>query len=1201
MAIAVMLNLSCERESWQTADDLVGSGEPVQIRLAYEIPSSDVVVTTRTLSGLEEHDVKDLYVLVFRQPASSEGVLKNWERVNKDAPSSSYFSTEDLEDAKKYNPTGTWNSVIDDGTANSTYGAVVVDAISGYCLIYAIANVEYGEAVDLHGKLDAIQNASDLYDLTTELNAQSLLARDGRNLLMSGVFLDNDDRGDYDANYTPLTAGLVNVTPLGNTNLVDLTSKGIIKLRRLSSHISFKIEVKPEMFTEFKPVSWQVVHIPTKSYMLDRGDISPKTFYENNEQIYPYQNSEIQTSMINAEGKFQFDFYMFENRKDARETTDYWYVENYGATINDTKQPGSETDCLMLEKFDHVPNVDSEELFKYTKRELERKVHPNYDGSINETTGTLFWDDATDNTQKQFVYVDPYATYVVIKGRLMLKDNVSLMNYATGTPQTVSGAYADVTYVVHLGYAMEMNIRDRMETYPGPDDEEITAGDSEAVKEAKRTRAAAKAAYKLTDFNSLRNTNYTYNITIESINSIYTNVVAENDIMGGYKLMSGASGFIGLVSEKVYHVDSHYNAFVISLNKDQLNNFNYEISTPFTPSIKPDVANLESQNPDFTWIKVRFNGLTVPRNEGYDFFANTDGSWYGNSDPNKVQTFKIEGNNTYNSADNLMNLQRMKAFIDANRISWGGADYANGKDYTAYFSVYLDEYFYESPPSGLNWGSNPNLYWHEFVNKPARYVSFSNSTQPRKYTTDGESSKLEPSMMIVQQSIQTHYSNSSANGLGMEHDNETPNPRWYVVDATNDGPIPNNPSPAFSITNGWANTWRYVQGVLWSKYVANTADNTHHNLEMVASGSGRQALKPKDASGESNGNTDNPYKASAIRLCMNRNRDENGNGVIDKDEMKWYLPTALQVNDISLCHFSYYDPLLDFNSLYGNPTYTRDDTWGNQYIILPEMKDLDMKGYNSNNANRYSNHTYVTSDYKKVGTQEVNNTKVYDVSSYTSRPGQLRCVRNLGIDVDAQETTSPTAIFYFDKNTRTFDLSRLESRSLRLGKAERTELKASTHISEANRPYKYFKVAKDTVMMKKNSYNWGNAVNLHNALTTERNRCRTYKDPDESDDKIGTWRAPNLSELVLMMSYDDSKPSGDPPLLPVYGDRVFVCNTVWGFTPSATVWGRAFTTKKNGSVWSTTLTDAKYSNSHWQETLLQTAYHAVIRCVKDVD
>ena len=1186
MAIGVMLNLSCEREAWQTDDYTTGSGEPVQIQIAYQAPESDVVVTTRSMSSLDEHEVEDLYVLVFKAPTPYSSELSQWERVlTANDVANSYFDEEKLRLGKKNyeESNGSWNSFTDGGTVNATFGTVVVEAAATRCLIYAIANVQYGEddgnaTGTLFDALNHIDDAQDLYDLQAELNLTSMttngitmLERDGMHLLMSGVFVPNNQKESYNANYLKGTAGMVDLSSVANVNVVDLTATGVIKLRRLSSHINFEIEVA-DYFSDFKPESWQVVHVPTKSKLMDEGDAAMTAADRIVANTY-FTNSPVHTAMLHTEGKYHFDFYMFENHKKSKETDVNWYRTNYGASIPDTDKPGGGA-ADMLAKYANVEN--GTELFKYAKRELEQKE------TTGANIGKVIWNtpngpktNPSDEEQlqgsKQFVYSEPNATYVVIKGRLMV-DHQNVRDLTQNTTKEIEAAYAEVTYIVHLGYARDRSIQAGMEG------------------------GAGNADHLLQDFNSLRNTKYTYKIKIDGLNSIYTHVVAEGNDVETSKLMPGASGHIGLTSDNVYNVDCHYNAFVVALSRAQVNNFFYEITTPFSGTISSiENPNHSPADADFKWIKVRFNGIYK---EGEGAWTNTTD---GVTEINNVQPYKKDVSDVNNNAYNgrLYNLKEMKEFIEANYASWNTIGLSTNPDYKAYFSVYIDEYFYDTPPLsvGTAWGNESLLYWHYFVNMGARFVSFGSADKSTAYTTDLQSSIKEPKLMIVQSSIQSHYSTMSADGFGVEHDNDTPNPRWYVVD-TSDGTIPNT---GFSVTNGWYNTWSYIENVSWDTYVASTVNTTYHNLNMVASDPAkRQQLNPTSPAGEANGSTDNPYKASAIRLCMNRNRDENGNGKIDQDELKWYLPSSLQVDFISLCHFSYYDPLLDYNGMYKNPKIS-NDTWGNDYIILPEMT-VNEKGYDAKQAKNYTHYTYVTSDFKKVATHEVINTKSYSLAEYSARPEQMRCVRNLGIAEENQATTVPSAIFSYSDNR--FDMSLLDSRSLRALKMVHKELEPSTNFSEWNRPYKRFRVAKNFNQLNKGTHGWASSiVVLHDALTNDEiNPCRTYLDPGETEaEHAGSWRVPNLSELALMMFYDESRPSGAAAILPVSSNYIFVCNTVWSFTPSKVVWGRAFTTRyMSGSTdWSTTLTDGKYKDGHWQET--EAKYNIAIRCVKDID
>ena len=314
--------------------------------------------------------------------------------------------------------------------------------------------------------------------------------------------------------------------------------------------------------------------------------------------------------------------------------------------------------------------------------------------------------------------------------------------------------------------------------------------------------------------------------------------------------------------------------------------------------------------------------------------------------------------------------------------------------------------------------------------------------------------------------------------------------------------------------------------------------------------SGVTEVSPKDVDDD----TDNIYLASAIRLCMNRNRDENGNGKIDTDELKWYLPSSEQLDYIAMCHFSLYNPLLNINELYDESTM-RDDTYGNKYIVLPEMPVES--GYNAGqNGNLYTARTFVSSDYKKVATQEMINTKDYNFNNASSKPQEMRCVRNLGIS--DPETVAPDDIYQY--NNYRFDMQHLDSRSLRSSMVTDEELDPNTFYSENNRPYKAFKVAKTIEYIRKNTHGFAANIYLHKALTTDINPCRTHVE-DEDNGEVGHWRVPNLTELAMMLFYDLTLSNDNNRLL---NDNTvaFVCNTVWDFTPNKVVWARAVTTRK---------------------------------------
>ena len=57
-----------------------------------------------------------------------------------------------------------------------------------------------------------------------------------------------------------------------------------------------------------------MLHVPKRSYLMDRGDETPKL---TGDGYFMYPDP--QKSMIHADGTYQFDFYMYENHKEARD------------------------------------------------------------------------------------------------------------------------------------------------------------------------------------------------------------------------------------------------------------------------------------------------------------------------------------------------------------------------------------------------------------------------------------------------------------------------------------------------------------------------------------------------------------------------------------------------------------------------------------------------------------------------------------------------------------------------------------------------------------------------------------------------------------------------------------------------------------------------------------------------------------------
>jgi hypothetical protein len=258
----------------------------------------------------------------------------------------------------------------------------------------------------------------------------------------------------------------------------------------------------------------------------------------------------------------------------------------------------------------------------------------------------------------------------------------------------------------------------------------------------------------------------------------------------------------------------------------------------------------------------------------------------------------------------------------------------------------------------------------------------------------------------------------------------------------------------------------------------------------------QNAPSPKD---------NNVYYANSI--CMNRNRDLNGNGVIDDNELRWYLPTSATYMQIAVAQSELPDPIMRF---------TEYDKW--YFINLP-----------GNNGDRYGtyNFHYITSDYQYYWAEQSVNTGDDPYSGYSpgvSVANTARCVRNLGTKpstVPQKGVTEVGHAYKHDEKTHTFEQVNFTDETLR-GYNE-GGIAPHNSASPSARPYKKFEYATSIVKNISDNYvsfdgngnmtynsvaNWTNSL-MHNTICG-----KYYQEADKSD--RGTWRVPTDCEVALM-------------------------------------------------------------------------------------
>lgn len=457
--------------------------------------------------------------------------------------------------------------------------------------------------------------------------------------------------------------------------------------------------------------------------------------------------------------------------------------------------------------------------------------------SKNKKNPISVWNDREKNTysaagDKSFVNAPDNATYLVVHGRYRAGDHVG-----------------NVAYTIHLGDFGEKG--------------------------------------RLDNFDVCRNFSYQYTLKINGVNNFIAEAKKEGDGTSA-KDDPGSEGIvIKTTAAGMLHADCHYEARVMKFNKDEVkglidNNFGYilKIHTIFGESecliVTGDgvyeatqyyldkssgkkLTPLTTFNTDGTLAdpssllvgkagEADFNWVHFVKNTGAD----------PSSPPSNSPGCRITLNHTkqdvcaYPGTDKTMSVfQFLKELYVA-----ASTDKTNGffdSDGNVYVTCFIDENYYA------------DREWTKYTNQTdSRRLYIANDFQLSK---DGKSSYAEAKYVIEQNSIWTFY----------RLDNSL---KPYGVETVSEEEEIENFSVNYS---GYSSSYKDD----WKGY---TVASNYYKANSLYTPSG--AIKIRSAS------TSEPAKqdlyTDAYRACMSRNRDENGNGNIDADEVKWYLATVDQ-------------------------------------------------------------------------------------------------------------------------------------------------------------------------------------------------------------------------------------------------------------------------------------------------------------------
>ncbi|WP_233556724.1 hypothetical protein [Odoribacter sp. AF15-53] len=556
------------------------------------------------------------------------------------------------------------------------------------------------------------------------------------------------------------------------------------------------------------------------------------------------------------------------------------------------------------------------------------------------------------------------------------------------------------------------------------------------------------------DYNSLRNHFYTYNVTINSVDDIIVEVKSTT----GDEPSPGSEGDV-VIAEKIMRFDAHNEIFTTTfMQKNIDNSLTWNVYTPFS-------NGAENENPqDYNWIYFNINtkggttysGNFVPYQGDNEVYSDTEFNA-----PNFTHPLDRYIADINQGKQKMLNIKQLVSILKECKrrfLKEAPGEHLFDSGDKIIFTTYLKEYYYEVNPENPS-ETVENGLWKKFVNTQERVLNILSNLQ---YSKDQMSTISTALYSIRQASIQTMYNKEATENFtawGSEAiQDETP--LLFETARTKTNRTYNN---YYNGRQNSINMWIGENSVSWAIYI----DPTTWNMKSE-------------------------YEAAKYK-CMRLNRDMNGNGQIDKEEIQWYLASINQLTDLWIGENSF-DPQ---SRLYKLSTWKIDKQWYASSTILNKDRQWESSIIDPIYSYRDDPEVLWSSEGSSVGalsgtTRGINHSKVY-----------YRCVRNLGLAKNAPEAKTPDDFVSYDAQNRTITLTRLDAKSLR---GFKTEEELSDHnerdVRGYNKPWKAFEIHKNT---------------FDNTLTWETVRGRSQPGGKNPICPNG-WRVPNQRELALMYS-----------------------------------------------------------------------------------
>ncbi|MGN0188456.1 MAG: hypothetical protein ACI395_02955 [Candidatus Cryptobacteroides sp.] len=841
--------------------------------------------------------------------------------------------------------------------------------------------------------------------------------------------------------YFPMSGSQSGISVAGDDT--DMNGQYELKLKRLDAKVNFKFvtgtrpDKNGQVAKSFQALQWKVVNVPVTSNVIEQADDS----YMAGTAL----SSEAEYAQA-AQYFFDTDWVNYESAETSSDMSfSFYMMEN--------RQTPKNTDFASY-------NDRSREV--KTLSGLNSKVHVEYVDKRGK--------DVSKDI-KQFVNANDFSTYILVEGRVEMDLHDDDQGKVLG---------ADVTYLIHLGNWNSTIHNGEGEHYT---DDEYGS---------------------ISNFSTERNHSYNYTVTINSVDNIRVEVdsgVTENQ--------PGGTGLVTIAKEEIALCDAHYvsktmtfhacNFVETGLDGSMTNvsgSLTWKVKTPFcngSPRIENGIDIPDGL--DYQWVHFRLNKKSSTGEYYSDQRRKYSTRAFAYSEVYRDETVNKEDDGTSGLAgyhnDGVMDIidlvryikDQTKLYVEYNNSGGTGTytgDFDNGlvngvadpEGPKICVTAFVDEYYYtEHPISGIK----SKTLWKDFVNKADRTMHILCDSN---VSTDLESSSTGSVITIQQHSIQSFFNDDKdETGLetawGLEHTDEFPD-MWAWGDNTSAGNT--------DLFNGMLNTCR-LWGLCGSSSTEFNTGNWGDYMDIEVNNDTPQLLSD---------DIHNKLRYS----CMTRNRDNNGNGVIDRDEIRWYTASIRQLIGIYVGEGVI------------SPTsrlYNRSPEWRNSSQTKEWMQHVVSSTFSGSGETLvWAEEGISTGPYG--GNQEGANT---DMS--------VRCVRNLGMEPDHSLSDLPQDYVVKELNDENgatvYNMKYVNKASLR----DYSSIELPVHLENSRENYLYgkFEAATKFVTNTSRSFNdFNNAVSEAISSGGTNPYC-----PDG-------YRIPNQREMAIMAynkMYDGSE------------------------------------------------------------------------------